>query len=137
MTSARQLDDPVRVLLVDDTPDLCELMKLALERTGDFKVVAVAGNGLEGIELASSHSPDLVLLDISMPVMDGLEALPVLRQVCPRAKVVMLSGFGPQEMARITADRGAHGYLQKGRPMRDLLGELHRVIAGSEVPDEG
>ncbi len=99
-------DAPLGVLVVDDTPDLRDLLRMALERRGEFHVVAEASNGREGIELARAHQPDLVLLDISMPVMDGLEALPQIRAACPRAAVVMLSGFGATEMTERALARG-------------------------------
>src|SRR5687768_15586529 len=84
---------PYRTLLADDVFDLRFMVRLALERSGKFEVIAEAENGQEAIDLAQAHKPDLVLLDISMPVLDGLEALPRVLESCDRCKVVMLSGF--------------------------------------------
>ncbi len=114
--------DPLEVLVVDDTPDLRDLLTMALERTGEFRVVAHAENGREAIDAARSHDPDLVLLDIAMPVMDGLEALPQVRDACPQAIVVMLSGFGASEMTSKALAGGADGYIQKGQPLGRTAG---------------
>jgi signal transduction histidine kinase len=125
--------DPMRVLVVDDTPDLRDLLTMALERTGDFEVVAHAENGLQGVELATAHEPELVLLDIAMPVMDGLEALPLIRRALPQAVVVMLSGFGASEMTSKALTGGADGYIQKGQPLASLLAQLRALVSAKTV----
>jgi signal transduction histidine kinase len=121
--------DPLRVLVVDDTPDLRDLLTMALERTGEFEVVAHAENGRQAVESATAYAPDLVLLDIAMPVMDGLEALPLVRAAAPDAIVVMLSGFGASEMTTKALAGGAHGYLQKGQPLGSLLAQLRTLVS--------
>lgn len=121
--------DPLRVMVVDDTPDLRALLKMALERTGQFQVVVEAGNGAEAIVAAREHTPDVVLLDIAMPLMDGLEALPHVRDHCPEATVVMLSGFGATEMNGKALSAGADGYIQKGQPLATILAQLRTLVA--------
>jgi DNA-binding NarL/FixJ family response regulator len=131
---------PLRVVVVDDTPDLRDLLTMALQRRGEYAVVAEAENGREAIDVVRAHQPDLVLLDIAMPVMDGLEALPHIRQAATSATVVMLSGFNAAEMTERAVALGADGYVQKGTPIRQLLeqvrGHLERSAAarGSRVP---
>ena len=134
----------LRVVVVDDTPDLRDLMRLAFERSGDFVMVGEAGDGSSGVEVVTRTRPDVVLLDIAMPVMDGLEALPSMRAACPGATIVMLSGFGATEMTGRALERGADGYIQKGQPLsavlsqvRDLVGTATAVRAGVAVPDRG
>lgn len=120
--------EPTTVVIVDDTPDLRDLLRLALERNGDFRVVGEAADGREALEVVEAHTPDLVLLDIAMPVMDGLEALPLVRAACPGATVVMLSGFGASTMTSKALAAGAHGYLQKGQPLSSLIRRLHALL---------
>lgn len=112
-----------RVVLVDDTEDLRQLMRIALRRAG-YEIVGEAGDGAEGIEVARAEDPDLVVLDLSMPVMDGLEALPHIRSSCPDATIVVMSGFGAGQMTERALARGADGYLQKGAPLSDVVSYL-------------
>ena len=125
----------VTVLVVDDTPTLRMLTKLTLEGSG-FEVVGEAGDGLAALNLAKQLRPDLVLLDLAMPVMDGLEALPLLRQAVPATKVVIVSGFDRKAMESQVLDAGAHAYLQKGTAPIDTLRTLRTLFpeAPVEVP---
>lgn len=117
-----------RVVLVDDTADLRQLLRIALGRVG-FDVVGEAGDGAAGIEVAREQEPDLVVLDLSMPVMDGLEALPHIRAACPRAAIVVLSGFGANQMTERALARGADGYIQKGAPLSEVVDRLGEALA--------
>lgn len=117
-----------RVVLVDDTEDLRQLMRIALRRAG-WEVVGEAGDGAAGIEVAREHVPDLVVLDLSMPVMDGLEALPHIRTSCPDATIVVMSGFGAAQMTERALARGADGYLQKGAPLSSVVDYLSEAMA--------
>lgn len=119
---------PFRIVLADDVFDLRFMVKLALERSGRFQVVAEAENGDQAVALAKQYQPDLVLLDVSMPVKDGLEALPDIRSVSPNAKVVMLSGFEASRLASTAMASGASAYLEKGIPPRELVMELLKVL---------
>lgn len=121
-----------RVVVVDDTPDLRTLLRIALESTGDFEVVAEAGDGLEGVEAVGRSRPHLVLLDLAMPVMDGLEALPMIRRLLPASHVVVLSGFEEQAMAEHALEAGADGYLQKGIATQHMLDYLRGVVFGPD-----
>lgn len=105
---------PFRVVLVDDATDLRLLIGRLLERDGRFVVVAQAADGAEGVRAVAEHQPDLCLLDLSMPVMDGLEALPRIQAACPGTRVVILSGLDSDEMERTAMQLGAVGYVEKG-----------------------
>ena len=103
-----------RVLIVDDVADLRMLLRTALSLRGGFDVVGEAGDGVAAIAEAERHQPDLVVLDLSMPLLDGLEALPRIREVAPDAQVVVLSGFDEARMRQPALQAGAVAYLEKG-----------------------
>jgi signal transduction histidine kinase len=117
------------VLVVDDTPALRVLTRAVLEGTG-FEVVGEAGDGLAGVTLAAELRPDLVLLDLAMPVMDGLEALPRLREELPDTKVVIVSGFERRAMENQVVEAGADAYVQKGLPPAAMLAVLQSLFPG-------
>lgn len=124
-----------RVVIVDDTPDIRYLLRLALEG-GGITVVAEAGDGLAGIEATLEHQPDLVLLDLAMPVMDGLEALPRIKAAAPRARVLVLSGFTADAMADRALDAGAHGFVQKGTATGEIVRRVHEALGRVPVPTD-
>ena len=128
--SAQTQEGAPRVVVVDDTRDLRELLRLALTRDG-FHVVGEAGDGLEGIEVCRREDPDVVLLDLAMPVMDGIEALPHIRDLSPAALIIVLSGFGAEQMAARAVAAGADGYVQKGASLKKILAYVHALVDGA------
>lgn len=109
------------VLLVDDAADLRALLRLSLTRDGRFTVVGEAADGAEGVRLAEHHQPAAVILDLAMPVMDGLQALPKIREVAPKARVLVLSAFQSSVAAGELLSRGAAAYLEKGAAMVEVV----------------
>ena len=109
-----------RVLVVDDDADLRFLLKMALDRDGVSTVVGEAANGRDAIDAAREHQPDVVVLDQSMPVMSGTEAIPGIRAAAPSARIVMYSAYALTDQ-RDEFERLADAVLVKGGPMRDLL----------------
>ena len=127
---------PVRVVVVDDVEDLRLLLRLSLERTGHFTVVAEAENGQSAVTAVLAHRPDLVLLDIMMPVMDGVQALKLIRQQVPSAVVVMLSSWDTSSLAaKQSMKLGAHGFLRKGDHMDLVPTQLREIMAGGRNED--
>ena len=124
-------DAPVRVLVVDDEPDIRILLWLAVEADGRCRVVADASTGREGVALAAEHQPDVVVLDQMMPEMDGVHALPLIREAAPHAKVIMLSALSSQELRAEALRSGADAYLEKSasfRPVLDVAVSLARGL---------
>lgn len=121
-----------RVLLIDDTSAYRMLLRLVLEG-GGYRVMGEAADGIAGIEAAVELRPDLILLDLSMPVMDGFEALPQLLEAVPEARVVVLTGYAQDVVGARVVEMGAHGIVEKGIRGEDLLEALQRVMAGERV----
>ena len=122
------------VLIVDDSEDLRELLSMVIERhPAGWRVVATAAEGQQGIEEARASQPDLVLLDIAMPVMDGMQALPRIREAAPEAVVVMLSGYPFSTAGQSALDAGAHGYLEKSDLVKGLIPRLERIIQSTSA----
>jgi CheY-like chemotaxis protein len=119
-----------RVLVVEDDQGLRRMVRLLLE--DHFDVVGEAPGGREAVALARHHQPDIVLLDLAMPGVGGLEALPLIRAVAPDAKVVVLSGLDPGDIADEAVVCGAAGYVQKGNP-EHLVEEVNRILAVAAV----
>ena len=119
----------LRTLLVDDVEDIRALLRLLMEQDGRFDIVAEASNGEEALALAERHQPNVVVLDLAMPVMDGLTAIPGLRAIVPDVRVVILSGFPAHQMGSATADAGAVGYIEKGRNIRSLAADIHELAS--------
>ncbi|WP_162254138.1 response regulator transcription factor [Nocardioides sp. Soil774] len=109
------------MLIVDDAEELREVLTLFMERAEGLEVVGEAVDGLDGVEKARDLQPDVVILDIAMPRMDGLQALPLIREASPGARVVILSGFGDSTMAEDAMRAGADHYVQKGGRLSELV----------------
>ncbi|MBW3578417.1 MAG: response regulator transcription factor [Actinobacteria bacterium] len=117
-----------RTVLADDVADLRLLYRVVLERSGRFQVVAEAVDGVEAVEYATRHQPDLVLLDVAMPNMDGITALPGIVSASPHTKVVMLSAFERRRLNDVAEAGGASRYLEKGITPAQLVEELLTVM---------
>jgi DNA-binding NarL/FixJ family response regulator len=119
-----------RIVIADDTPDIRELLRLILERRHGFAVVGEAADGREAVAQTASLEPDAILLDLAMPLMDGLQAIPELRRVSPRTKIVVLSGFEAAVMKDRALESGAHVYLTKGIGTGRIADALIDVCSG-------
>jgi DNA-binding NarL/FixJ family response regulator len=111
---------PLRVLLVDDQPLFLELLVLTVELDERLEVVGEAANGLEATRLAQALEPDLVLMDLDMPVLDGIEATHRIRQALPGVSVVIVTGSDAAEDVERARRAGAAGYVTKDRLASDL-----------------
>jgi PAS domain S-box-containing protein len=120
----------LRVVDDDDAERLRGLLREALCRYG-MHVVGEAGDGAEGVRVVEAVAPDIALVDLAMPVMDGLEVIPEIRRRSPNTRIVVLSGFEAAHMEREALARGAHAYLEKGTHPRVLVAVLHAVHEAS------
>jgi DNA-binding NarL/FixJ family response regulator len=118
-----------RVLIVDDHPLTRDALATLLAGN-DFDVVGQASDGHEAIEVAATLRPQLVLLDLSMPGLDGLSALPGLREAVPDAEVIVLTASGTEDNLLAAIRAGAAGYLLKSEPPDRIVGFLRGVVRG-------
>jgi CheY-like chemotaxis protein len=124
------------VVVVDDEPGLRGLLLILLERDGGFDVVAEAADGVEAIEAVAQHDPDLLLLDLGLPRMDGLEVLAAL-QGRPRPTTVVLTGFTDEATLAQARALGASTCLVKGEDFALVTDVLHGVTVHDGPPPSG
>lgn len=123
----------IRVLLVDDHAMVRHGLKGMLADEADIQVVGEAGGGRQAINLVADLEPDLVLLDIRMPDMNGIEVTRQLRQNFPQVKIVILTTYAEDEYLLEALRAGAHGYLLKSIAYEDLVAAIHNVYSGSRA----
>ncbi len=124
---------PIRILIVDDHTLFRSGIKLVLQRQEGFEVVGEAGEGLEGVKRAIQLKPDVVLLDLHMPGIGGLEALRLMMEDIPQTQVVMLTVSEDAEDLLETLRAGARGYLLKNIDTEFLLESIRRAARGESV----
>ncbi len=117
----------IRVLLADDVPDIRGLLRLAIERDGRFQVVGEAGDGEEAVRFAAELTPDLVVLDLAMPKMDGLQAIPRIRKKVPGVRILVFSGFEAARIAAKAIASCADAYIEKGTSLKELTTVLSMI----------
>jgi PAS domain S-box-containing protein len=117
-----------RILIVDDAEDIRMLLRLKLAHRGEYDVVGEAEDGVQAVDQARALQPDLVLLDMAMPRMDGLQALPMIREAVPGVRVIVLSGFNQATLEKEALAAGADRYVVKGGSMQELLDLISDVL---------
>ena len=121
---------PVRILLADDHAVLRAGLRLLLEAQSDLSVAGEAASGVETLTLAESLQPDLILLDLSMPALGGLDALPALRRVAPGARILILTMHDDIQYLRQALKNGASGYVLKKAADSELISAVYAVLRG-------
>jgi DNA-binding NarL/FixJ family response regulator len=124
-----EMTEHIRVMLVDDVPDLRTMLQITIERDPRFKVVAEAGDGEAAVQLAGELKPDIIILDISMPKLNGLQAIPEIRKVNPGCRILIFSGFEAQRVAAKAIALCADAYIEKGHSLKGLTETLAMVHA--------
>jgi len=121
---------PPRILLADDHAVLRSGLRLLLTSQNEFDVVGGASSGTEALTLAESLQPDLILLDLSMPALGGLDALPTLRKLVPSARILILTMHDDPQYLRQALKQGASGYVLKKAADSELLSAMRAVLRG-------
>jgi two-component system NarL family response regulator len=121
---------PIRVMLVDDHPAFRKGMAALIESEPDLKVVAEAGNGLDAVALFRQHQPDVVLMDLRLPGMGGVETTLAIRKEHPDARIIVLTTFDADEDIHRAMQSGAQSYLLKDTPEDELADTIRAVHAG-------
>ena len=125
--------DKIRILLVDDHTILREGLRSLLERQADFEVVAEAENGRQAVELARQFKPDVVLMDIAMPLLNGLEATEQIRDQTRCTQILILTHHDHEEYIRRALAAGAAGYLLKDTDSTELVNAIRAVQRGESI----
>ena len=122
------MSGPISVVLADDTEEIRHLLRLALSTDERFTVVGEASDGAQAVEVVASIRPDAVVIDLAMPVMDGLQAIPEIRKRSEATKIVVFSAFEAAQMSGEAMAKGAHAYIEKGSSYSVLMSTLLELI---------
>lgn len=137
MPAPTEARSQTRVLIVDDHPVVREGLAAMIERRPDMTVVAQAGNGREAIRLYRQHQPDVTLMDLRLPEMDGVAAIQEIRKEYPAARVLVLTTYDGDDDIHRALQAGAMGYLLKDAPRERLMDTIRAVRAGQmSLPTE-
>lgn len=123
----------IRVVLIDDHFQIHNIISALLKQTPEIKLVGQGANGEDALQLCELYQPDLVLMDVVMPVMDGIEATKLLQERFPSVKVLVLSSFQDHASVYTMLQNGAVGYLTKSALSEDLVGTIRTAFQGKMV----
>jgi len=127
----------IRILTVDDHPLLRKGIAALVNTEPDLKLIAEASNGKEAVDAFRSHQPDVTLMDLQMPGMDGLEAIEAIRKEFPEARIIVLTTYHGDVQVLRALKAGARGYILKGHVHKELLDTIRAVHAGHKrIPPE-
>ena len=115
---------PLRVVIADDLGAIRLLYRRTLENSGEFEVVGEAGDGAEAVRIVAATQPDMVLLDASMPLLSGLEAVPHVRACAPHTRILIVTGLDAERAKAAALSAGADGYVEKKMRPDDLLAQI-------------
>jgi len=122
--------DKIKILVVDDHPMMREAMLTALNEEADMQVVGECVNGIEAIKFCEEHDPDVILMDLLMPGMNGLEAIIEIRKIDPQARILVVTSLEDEEKVLAAIQAGALGYFPKTAPRAFLLEAIRKVADG-------
>jgi CheY-like chemotaxis protein len=125
---SREAESEIRVVVCDDVTEMRKLLRYALETDPRMQVIGEAGDGRQGAEMIAELQPDAVLLDLSMPEMDGLETIPAISSTAPETAIIVFSGFAAERMREPALNSGADMYLEKGSPLDEVINAVRDVV---------
>lgn len=121
----------IKIIITDDHPSLREGISAVLKHEKDFEVIGFAENGADLLNLLESKKPDLVLVDINMPIMNGIDAAKAIRERFPDIKVIVFSQYDEKRFVKRVLKEGAHGYLLKSAASSELAKAIRMVMGGA------
>ncbi|ADI02492.1 response regulator [Syntrophothermus lipocalidus] len=119
---------PIKVMAVDDSPVTRKMLKKALEPEG-FIIVAEAGNGRDAVAAYAQANPDVITMDVTMPIMDGLEAAAAIKKLNPSQKIIMLSAMGDKDIVAEAQSLGITDFCTKPFKPDEIIGKILKVLA--------
>ncbi len=125
--------DKIKIMVVDDHPAFRDGLSRLLREEPDLEVVATPGDGEQAVDMASKLKPDVIVMDISMPKMNGIEAARLIKTQVPETAILMVSAYSYQSYILASLRAGAAGYLLKNAPLHELVKAIHMVASGEGV----
>jgi DNA-binding NarL/FixJ family response regulator len=119
---------PKCILIVDDSPAIRRALREALEQEPALRICGEAVDGQDAIEKAQRVEPDLVVLDLSMPIMNGLQAARELKRIFPSIPLLMFTSFDSKQLKREALEAGISDVVSKSQPLQNLLGSIHTLL---------
>ncbi len=133
MSAPSQISDTIRLVIADDIPLFREMLVHTLEEEEDIEIIAHASNGLEAVEACRLHRPHIILLDVEMPKMNGVEATKVIRAECPSTRVVILTAYEDDQLILELIQAGATGYLVKDTHVDEVVKAIRVAHDGESL----
>lgn len=128
---------PINILVVDDNDMVRRSLGLFLNSQADFHMLGIAANGKEAVDFCEEHNPDVILMDINMPIMDGIEATEIIRQRWPDMRILVLSSLHDEGKIQQVLDAGANSFLHKASSIDELAQAIHQVMNNTgNAPDD-
>ena len=127
----------IKILIADDQELIRESLKIVLDMNDDMKVVGLAENGQKVLELLNKNRPDIILMDIRMPELDGVLCTKIVKEKFPDVKIIILTTFDDDEYVFYALKYGASGYLLKGCSVQELTAAIHTVMNGGSILNQG
>jgi len=127
--------DKIRLLIADDHPAFREGLSRLLDDEGDMECIAKPYDGMEAVRLAKELQPDVAIIDVTMPNLNGIEAAKRIKAACPAVAILMVSAFDYESYILASLQAGASGYMSKNTPLRELVSAVRLVYKGESVLD--